>query len=105
MERCEAPLEGNPEPLLPRGDQSPRPIRKSRSKVCSISQPAYLFLIKPSLSRQFELEAQSRAIQGCTDIEELRGVAMSLLKAWHMQAEMTKHFGAQAMGQPARTKS
>jgi hypothetical protein len=62
-------------------------------------------LIKPSLTRQFELEAQSRAIQGCTDIEELRGVAMSLLKAWHMQAEMTKHFGAQAMGQPARIKS
>jgi hypothetical protein len=30
---------------------------------------------------------------------------MSLLKAWHMQAEMTKHFGAQAMGQPARIKS
>ena len=58
-----------------------------------------------SLARQFEQEAQSRAIQGCTDIEELRGVAMSLLKAWHMQAEMTKHFGAQAMGQPARIKS
>ncbi|MCX5937069.1 MAG: hypothetical protein NTW02_02410 [Cyanobium sp. LacPavin_0920_WC12_MAG_62_9] len=33
-----------------------------------------------SLARQFEQEAQSRAIQGCTDIEELRGVAMSLLK-------------------------
>jgi hypothetical protein len=62
-------------------------------------------LIKPSLARQFELEAQSRAIQSCADIEELRGVAMSLLKAWHMQAEMTKHFGAQAMGQTARIKS
>ena len=105
MEHCEAPWEGNPEPLLARGHQSHRPIRKSRSKVCSISQLAFLFLIKPSLSRQFELEAQSRAIQGCTDIEELRGVAMSLLKAWHMQAEMTKHFGAQAMGQPVRIKS
>jgi hypothetical protein len=33
-----------------------------------------------SLARQFEQEAQSRAIQGCTDIEELRGVAMALLK-------------------------
>ena len=105
MEHCEAPWEGKPEPLLARGGQSPRPIRKGRPKVCSISQPAHLFLIKPSLSRQFELEAQSRAIQGCTDIEELRGVAMSLLKAWHMQAEMTKHFGAQAMGQTARIKS
>jgi len=55
-----------------------------------------------SLARQFEQEAQSRAIQGCTDIEELRGVAMSLLKAWHMQTEMTQHFGAQAMGAPSR---
>ena len=33
-----------------------------------------------SLARQFEQEAQSRAIQSCTDLEELRGVAMSLLK-------------------------
>jgi hypothetical protein len=32
-----------------------------------------------SLARQFEQEAQSRAIQSCTDLEELRGVAMSLL--------------------------
>ena len=55
-----------------------------------------------SLARQFEQESQSRAIQSCTDIEELRGVAMSLLKAWHMQAEMTQHFGAQAMGAPGR---
>jgi hypothetical protein len=55
-----------------------------------------------SLARQFEQEAQSRAIQSCTDLEELRGVAMSLLKAWHMQAEMTQHFGAQAMGAPGR---
>ena len=55
-----------------------------------------------TLARQFAQEAQSRAIQGCTDIEELRGVAMSLLKAWHMQAEMTQHFGAQAMGAPGR---
>ena len=55
-----------------------------------------------SLARQFEQEAQSRAIQSCTDIEELRGVAMSLLKAWHMQAEMTQHFGAQALGAPGR---
>ena len=33
-----------------------------------------------SLARQFEQEAQSRAIQSCTDLEELRGVGMSLLK-------------------------
>jgi hypothetical protein len=73
--------------------------------VRSISQLTRLAMVQPSLARQFELEAQTRAIQGCTDIEELRGLAMSLLKAWHMQAEMTKHFGAQAMGQAARIKS
>ena len=101
-EHREAQWEGNPEPQRLRAGTSPRLNRKDRANVCSISQPAYWSLIKPSLARQFELEAQSRAIQGCTDIEELRGVAMSLLKAWHMQAEMTKHFGAQAMGQPAR---
>ena len=32
-----------------------------------------------SLARQFDQEAQSQAIQSCTDLEELRGVAMSLL--------------------------
>ena len=57
-----------------------------------------------SLARQFELEAQSRAIQDCSDIEELRSVALSLLKAWHMQTDMTQHFGAQAMGTPERIK-
>ena len=66
--------------------------------ICLLTVP----LPNRSLARQFEQEAQSRAIQGCTDIEELRGVAMSLLKAWHMQAEMTQHFGAQAMGAPGR---
>ena len=33
-----------------------------------------------SLARQFEQEAQSGAIQSCTDLEDLRGVAMALLK-------------------------
>ena len=83
----------------------PRLTRKGTAKLCSISKLACLSLFKPSLARQFELEAQSRAIQGCADIEELRVLAMSLLKAWHMQAEMTKHFGAQAMGHPAGIKS
>ena len=105
MGHCEAQWEGNPEPQQTRVDESPPHTRKGRAKVRSISKLTYLPLIKPSLARQFELEAQSRAIQGCTDIEELRGVAMSLLKAWHMQAEMTRHFGAQAMGQTARVKS
>ena len=57
-----------------------------------------------SLARQFEQEAQARAIKACTDIEELRGLALSLLKAWHMQTDMTQHFGAQAMGTPERPR-
>jgi len=51
-----------------------------------------------SLARQFEHETQARAIDACTDLEELRALAKSLLKAWHMQAEMTQHYGAQALG-------
>ena len=105
MGHCEAQWEGNPEHQRGQVGESHGLTRKGRAGVRSISQSSCLPMIKPSLARQFELEAQSRAIQGCTDIEELRGVAMSLLKAWHMQAEMTKHFGAQAMGQPARIKS
>ena len=38
------------------------------------------------------------------DIEELRGLALSLLKAWHMQTDMTQHFGAQAMATPERPR-
>ncbi|MEY3757086.1 MAG: hypothetical protein RLZZ263_240 [Cyanobacteriota bacterium] len=66
--------------------------------------PALLFVPHRSLARQFEQEAQARAIQDCSDIEELRRVALSLLKAWHMQTDMTQHFGAQAMGTPERIK-
>jgi len=51
-----------------------------------------------SLARQFEHETQARAIDACTDLEELRALAKSLLKAWHMQVEMTQHYGAQALG-------
>jgi len=50
------------------------------------------------LSRQFSLEAQSRAIDACDDPAELRRIAKTLLNAWHMQADMTRHYGAQAMG-------
>ena len=39
-----------------------------------------ILLQSRSLARQFEQEAQPRAIQSCTDLEELRDVAMSLLK-------------------------
>lgn len=51
-----------------------------------------------TLSRQFALEAQSRALDGCNDIEELRRIAKTLLTAWHHQQDMTRHYGAQALG-------
>ena len=51
-----------------------------------------------TLSRQFSLESHSRAIDSCDDVAELRRVAKTLLSAWHLQADMTRHYGAQAMG-------
>ncbi|MEB3326690.1 MAG: hypothetical protein VKI39_03165 [Synechococcus sp.] len=51
-----------------------------------------------TLTRQFSLESQSRAIDACDDVAELRRIAKTLLSAWHLQADMTRYFGAQAMG-------
>ena len=51
-----------------------------------------------TLPRQFSLESHSRAIDSCDDVAELRRVAKTLLSAWHLQADMTRHYGAQAMG-------
>ena len=51
-----------------------------------------------SLARQFLHETQARAIDASTDLEELRALAKSLLGAWHAQAEMSKHYGAKALG-------
>ena len=51
-----------------------------------------------NLSRQFMLESQSRAIDSCDDPAELRRIAKILLSAWHLQSDMTRHYGAQALG-------
>ncbi len=51
-----------------------------------------------SLTRQFSLESHSRAIDSCDDVAELRRIAKTLLSAWHLQADMTRHYGAQALG-------
>jgi hypothetical protein len=51
-----------------------------------------------TLSRQFAFEAQTRAIDHCTDLQELRSLAKTLLSAWYMQSDMTRAFGAQALG-------
>lgn len=58
--------------------------------------------IDPSLSRQFSLELQERAIASCTDLEELRRVASTLLRAWHMQASFSESYAAQLMGMQRR---
>lgn len=55
------------------------------------------------LSRQFSLESQSRAIDGCDDITELRRLAKVLLSAWYMQSDLTRHYGAQALGIPQQS--
>ena len=50
------------------------------------------------LSRQFVVETQARAIDACNDVDKLRRIAKTLLTAWHLQTDMTRHFGAQALG-------
>jgi hypothetical protein len=51
-----------------------------------------------SLGRQFAIEAHSRAIDSCADLEELRQVAKSLLHAWQLQASFSENYAAQLMG-------
>jgi hypothetical protein len=51
-----------------------------------------------SLNRQFMVEAHSRAIDECRDIEELRRLSKTLLNAWQHQAEFSQMWGAQALG-------
>jgi len=51
-----------------------------------------------SLGRQFAIEAHSRAIDSCADLEELRQVAKSLLHAWQLQASFSEDYAVQLMG-------
>jgi hypothetical protein len=51
----------------------------------------------PSLSREFTIAMQERAIESCNDIEQLRSVAKTLLRAWQMQASFTEDYAAQLM--------
>lgn len=51
----------------------------------------------PSLSRQFALEIHERAIESCEDIDQLRSVAKTLLRAWQLQASFTEDYAAQLM--------
>ena len=51
-----------------------------------------------SISREFFVEAHSRAIDSCTELEDLRKVSKSLLRAWQVQAMFSELYGAQALG-------
>jgi hypothetical protein len=51
-----------------------------------------------SLTREFAVEAHSRAIDSCNELEDLRKVAKSLLKAWQLQVMFSEMYGAQALG-------
>jgi len=51
-----------------------------------------------SLNRQFLVESQSRVIDGCSNVDELRQIAKALLSAWQHQAEFSEMYGAQALG-------
>jgi hypothetical protein len=50
------------------------------------------------LSRQFAIEAHTRAIDSCTELEDLREVGKTLLNAWPLQAMFSEMYGAQALG-------
>ncbi len=55
-----------------------------------------------SLSRQFAIEAQARAIDSCDDIETLRSLARNLLQVWQLQASLSEELAAQSLGLPRR---
>jgi hypothetical protein len=49
------------------------------------------------LSRQFTIALHSRAIDTCTDLEELKQVAKTLLEAWQLQASFSAAYGARLL--------
>lgn len=53
-----------------------------------------------SLTRQFAIEAQARAIESCQDIETLRSLAHNLLQVWQLQASLSEELAAQSLGLP-----
>jgi len=51
-----------------------------------------------SLSRQFAIALHERTIDNCDDIEQLRSVAKTLLRAWQLQASFSEDYAGQLMG-------
>ena len=56
-----------------------------------------------SLNREFTVALHSRAIDSCTEIEDLRAIAKQLLHAWQMQASFSEDVAGQLMGFKPRT--
>ena len=51
-----------------------------------------------SISRQFAIAMHERSIDSCDDIEQLRAVAKTLLRAWQLQASFSEDYASQLMG-------
>lgn len=50
------------------------------------------------LSRQFTIAMHERSIDNCDDIDQLRSVAKTLLRAWQLQASFSEEYAGQLMG-------
>lgn len=70
--------------------------------LCNVMLSNGLPVESLSLSRQFAIEAQARAIDTCEDIESLRSLARNLLHVWQLQASLSEDLAAQALGLPRR---
>lgn len=71
-------------------------------QFCNVLLSSLLQVESLSLSRQFAIEAQARAIDSCEDIETLRSLARNLLQVWQLQASLSEELAAQSLGLPRR---
>jgi len=74
--------------------QRPRPA----DQVCNVLLSDTESVDSLSLTRQFAIEAQARAIDSCQDIEALRSLARNLLQVWQLQASLSEELAAQSLG-------
>ena len=74
--------------------QHPRPS----AQLCNVLLSKHIPVESLSLSRQFAIEAQVRAIDSCQDIETLRSLARDLLHVWQLQASLSEELAAQSLG-------
>lgn len=72
--------------------------RQQALTFCDVLRLQLMTVPSLSLSRQFSMELHGRAIDECSDIEELRRVARTLLTAWQLQASMSEQYGAELLG-------